>query len=85
MSSWRMSQRTAPLTQHHRGEVRSDTPADATYTHVSLIRMHRDRRMYEWENPRTVPSAEKRCRIDLIEIKGALRAPGSPAHCLSQA
>lgn len=32
-----------------------DTPAAATYTHVSLIRMHRDRRMYEWDTVRTVP------------------------------
>jgi 2'-5' RNA ligase len=31
------------------------TPAAATYTHVSLIRMHRDRRMYEWETVHTVP------------------------------
>lgn len=31
------------------------TPAEATYTHVSLIRMHRDRRMYEWETLHTVP------------------------------
>ncbi|GHH69536.1 2'-5' RNA ligase family protein [Promicromonospora soli] len=31
------------------------TPAPATYTHVSLIRMHRDHRMYEWDTIRTVP------------------------------
>ena len=31
-----------------------NTASSATYTQVSLIRMHRDRRMYEWETVRTV-------------------------------
>lgn len=31
------------------------TPSTATYTQVSLIRMHRDHRMYEWETLRAVP------------------------------
>jgi 2'-5' RNA ligase len=30
-------------------------PATATYTQVSLIRMHRDHRMYEWDTIRAVP------------------------------
>jgi 2'-5' RNA ligase len=30
-------------------------PATATYTQISLIRMHRDDRMYEWETLRAVP------------------------------
>ncbi|EWS81021.1 2'-5' RNA ligase family protein [Brachybacterium phenoliresistens] len=32
-----------------------DEPAPATYRSVSLIRMHRDRRMYEWETVAEVP------------------------------
>lgn len=36
-------------------QAEPDTPAAATYTHVSLIRMHRDRRMYEWDTLRTIP------------------------------
>ncbi|WP_369370601.1 2'-5' RNA ligase family protein [Promicromonospora sp. Populi] len=31
------------------------TPVQATYTHVALIRMHRDHRMYEWDTIRSVP------------------------------
>ena len=30
-------------------------PSAATYTRVSLIRMHRDHRMYEWDTIRAVP------------------------------
>jgi len=32
-----------------------DEPAPATYRRVSLIRMHRDHRMYEWETVAEVP------------------------------
>lgn len=32
-----------------------EEPATTIYTHVSLIRMHRDRRMYEWETVAQVP------------------------------
>ncbi|MFD2027641.1 2'-5' RNA ligase family protein [Promicromonospora aerolata] len=31
------------------------TPSSATYRQVALIRMHRDRRMYEWDTIRAVP------------------------------
>lgn len=34
-------------------------PATATYTQVSLIRMHRDRRVYEWDVLRQVPLGER--------------------------
>ncbi len=33
-------------------------PSTATYTKVSLIRMHRDQRMYEWDVMREVPLGE---------------------------
>jgi 2'-5' RNA ligase len=33
-------------------------PSTATYTKVSLIRMHRDQRMYEWDVIRAVPLGE---------------------------
>jgi 2'-5' RNA ligase len=33
-------------------------PSTATYTKVSLIRMHRDQRMYEWDVIREVPLGE---------------------------
>jgi 2'-5' RNA ligase len=33
-------------------------PSSATYTKVSLIRMHRDQRMYEWDVIREVPLGE---------------------------
>lgn len=35
--------------------VEPATPTPATYTQVSLIRMHRDHRMYEWDTVRAVP------------------------------